>query len=403
MKLFYVLLTFIFRIIHNKCNVTSNLDMHKGIKRVTENTDDTITKCTNDAKRSLNETNLSSRSPTREWIITKSQSIADQNFHSRNNYKSAQLSRSEWAFWNFDGKVSRSERLFPWTALTRFHRVRKVTHTAKDDLHFLSCSCGFYHRIGIPCAHIFSLTQQMELKMFHIRHWKLYSATYGDGSPLGKYMQQAQDQNFKNEGLGCVVSFNVMEKVDFLNINNERVALGKNTTEKDWLSAQFVSFQSKKNGCTWNDLAQHLLGTSSVSPKNFDVYRDHREMLSPVAERLQKELNDAHTNEATEFGYTEKDIKEASVELSFEDFHDSSENKLHTLRKTAVAIIDDVLKADDIPLPMKENFVDQLRDLKISTNQGNRSKKISDSVFEFPTTEIAKGKSAEKRKKNVTG
>lgn len=104
-------------------------------------------------------------------------------------------------------------------------------------------------------------------------------------------------------------------------------------------------------------------------------------MLSPEAERLQNELNEAHTNEATGFGYTEKDIKEASVELSFEDFR---ENELHTLRKTAVAIIDDVLKSDDIPLPMKENFVDRLRDLKISANQGNTSKKVSDSVFEFP-------------------
>lgn len=209
-------------------------------------------------------------------------------------------------------------------------------------------------------------------------------------------MQQAQDQHFKNEGLGCVVSFHSLENVDFLNINNERVTLGKNTTEKDWHCAQFVSFRSKKNGCTWNDLAHHLLGNSSVSQKHFDIYRDHREMLSPEAERLQNELNEAHTNEATGFGYTKKDIKEASVELSFEDFR---ENELHTLRKTAVAIIDDVLKSDDIPLPMKENFVDRLRDLKISANQGNTSKKVSDSVFEFPVTEIAKGKSAEKRKK----
>lgn len=118
--------------------MTSNLDVHKGIKRVADNSDHTITKCTNQAKRSLNAVNLSSRSPTREWIVHKSQAIADQNFDKREVYKSVELSKNQWAFWNFESTVTQSEKLFPWSALSRFHRVRKVTHTTKGDIDFLS-------------------------------------------------------------------------------------------------------------------------------------------------------------------------------------------------------------------------------------------------------------------------
>ena len=110
--------------------------------------------------------------------------------------------------------------------------------------------------------------------MFHIRHWKLYSSSYGDGTQLGRYMQEAQDQHFINEGLGCSVPSVLMEANVVSKCSKEddigNVVLGENTTDEDWCAAQFVLVKSKKDGCTWKDLSNHLSGSSTGSAKNFE-------------------------------------------------------------------------------------------------------------------------------------
>ena len=266
--------------------------------------------------------------------------------------------------------------------------MRNVTHSVKGNTHFLSCSCGFYHRIGIPCGHIFLVTNLMDLAMFHIRHWKLYSACYGDGSKLGKYMQEAQDQHFRNEGMGCVVPS------DSLNLNDVNdVLIGDNTTLEDWQRAQYVMSRCKNDCCSWSDMSNQFNGTGPGEvAETFKTYRDHQQMLSPVAARLQKELQDAHTT----------DLK-SGIELCF-DNDESIEMELHTLRKTGVGAIDDVLKCDDIPLEVKDNFIQQIQQLKINAISEYASNITrGGSTYEFPVTEVARGKNEEKRKKNVAG
>lgn len=243
----------------------------------------------------------------------------------------------------------------------------------------------------------------MDVNNFHIRHFKLYNSSYGDGTQLGKYMQQAQDQHFKNEGMGCAVPSGVMTAVLSKYVREEHingtedtggVVLGQNTTDEDWNAAQFVVVKSKKDGCTWKDLSNHLSGLSTGSPAKFQTYRDNQNMLSPIAARLQKEVDEAHC----------KEIKTSSVELSFQDDDDSLEMQLHTLRKTAVGAIDDIVKCDEIPTEVKERFVSQIQEMKMSMLKEYTSKRNdSGTTFEFPVTEIAKGKKEEKRKRNVLG
>ena len=77
---------------------------------------------------------------------------------------------------------------------------------SNSNMSFLWCDCGFYDSIGIPCVHIFRLTGEMTLNMFHIRHWRYYKAYYNDDTEIGRQLVKAQNEHFDNEGLGVRLS-----------------------------------------------------------------------------------------------------------------------------------------------------------------------------------------------------
>eukprot|EP00956_Cyclotella_meneghiniana_P032243 scaffold87724_cov22-Cyclotella_meneghiniana.AAC.3 len=151
--------------------------------------------------------------------------------------------------------------------------------------------------------------------------------------------------------------------------------------------------RGKNDCCSWSDMSNQFNDTGTGEEAEiFKSYWDHQDMLSSVAARLQKELQEAHMT----------DLK-SGIELCF-DNDESIEMELHTLRKTGVGAIDDVLKCDDIPIEVKDNFIQQIQQLKISAISEYSSNSIrSSSMYEFPVPEVAKGKNEEKRKKNVAG
>ena len=63
--------------------------------------------------------------------------------------------------------------------------------------------CQFF-RIGenckLPHKHI------LDLNMIDIRHWKAYHAYYGDDSPIGAYLYDAQEETFRQEDYGTRVN-----------------------------------------------------------------------------------------------------------------------------------------------------------------------------------------------------
>ena len=87
-------------------------------------------------------------------------------------------------------------------ALPHYHGVCKIILKMKGQSHFPWCDCGYYDRIGIPCAHIFLVLRKMSRNMFHIRHWRYYKAYYNDCSDLDQQIVQAQMEHFANEGVG---------------------------------------------------------------------------------------------------------------------------------------------------------------------------------------------------------
>ena len=119
----------------------------------------------------MNQTNLSSGSPTKDYIIHKSQAIVDQNYDDKALFKRAQVEDDEWWCWNFEHQLTGDQATWPWSALPRYRRVRKLKLKHKGSKCFLWCDCGFYDRIGYPCSHIFCVVGEMSLNMFHISNY----------------------------------------------------------------------------------------------------------------------------------------------------------------------------------------------------------------------------------------
>jgi hypothetical protein len=129
-------------IVKEKLGVNGKMDIHKGIEQIADNTNRTTQKQKEHALRSLNQANMSSRSPTKDYIIVKSQALADTNFDRRKSYQLCQIDKDTWWCWLFhdnnNGETRNSlYREWPWSSLSRFLRVRQITRTTCNAINFL--------------------------------------------------------------------------------------------------------------------------------------------------------------------------------------------------------------------------------------------------------------------------
>ena len=88
-------------IVKEKLGVNGKMDIHKGIEKIADNTNKTIQKQKEHALRSLNQANMSSRSPTKDYTIMNSQALVDTNYDCRKSYKSCQIDKDTWWCWLF--------------------------------------------------------------------------------------------------------------------------------------------------------------------------------------------------------------------------------------------------------------------------------------------------------------
>lgn len=189
------------KLIHIDLRVSSNLHADKGIERIAQGTTNRIRKKVDESIRSMNTLNMSSRAPTNHLIIAKSQALADQNHARSRSIHVARVSPTQWWCWCFSVEPDAKMSTYPWCCLLFPVRVRKIYLREKDGRQFLWCDCGYYDRIGLCCSHLYSVLEDMTAEQFHIRHWKVYDATYNDDSDLGRQMVQAQVRLF------CITSF----------------------------------------------------------------------------------------------------------------------------------------------------------------------------------------------------
>jgi hypothetical protein len=75
------------QIVHGHLGVRTNLNIEKGIERMSRYVDNQAVESQNASFRSLEQKNLASKSPTSPYIIIRSQTIADQNYDASKTFK----------------------------------------------------------------------------------------------------------------------------------------------------------------------------------------------------------------------------------------------------------------------------------------------------------------------------
>ena len=94
------------QIVHGHLGVHTNLNIEKGIERMMKYMDEKAKEAQSQSLCSLEQINLSSRSPTSQYIIVRSQGIADQNYDSSKKFKMCHVGKTSWLVWCFRSTLS---------------------------------------------------------------------------------------------------------------------------------------------------------------------------------------------------------------------------------------------------------------------------------------------------------
>ncbi|EJK71231.1 hypothetical protein THAOC_07351 [Thalassiosira oceanica] len=244
--------------------IHSQMNLSKSLPRVYEGINARIERSSNKAKRDITRLSYSSRALTADFVNEKGQALVDRNFDSRFIYKGAQISEEGWLVWCFTKKRHEELKSEPWCYLPSYQRVHQLRVMRNGEKLFLHCSCGFYHRTGIPCPHFFYLVDEIDLIMIHVRYWKVYHAFFNEDSDIGRYLTKAQAQHFENRMNGVPIRRHHLEALRAKVSMRSFPACLEGTTEADWKQANFVM---SRDACTSNELAQ--FDTSSEDDVSF--------------------------------------------------------------------------------------------------------------------------------------
>jgi len=268
-------------------------------------------------------------------------------------------------------------------AIPTYLRVREIRVNKKDDKFFLDCSCGFYHRVGLPCGHVFFLVDSMNELMFHVRYWKAYHAHWGADTPLGNSLMSAQTQHFKYEGLGVQITIEDYKKLasqweSKQKNDNFPIFLGS-TTDQDYSDAMFVR---GKLCCLKSHLQSFRDGESIEDKKMPTIEEQMNESETHISSK-------ANTLQQRVLASTKNDVLASTVERD-------------DIRKKAIGCVDEVLNCDRFSLQEKQAFVEQLRELKnrMFATKTETTREELNATYEFAGEECLKGP-IEVRKKNA--
>jgi hypothetical protein len=200
-----------------------------------------------------------------------------------------------------------------------------------------------------------SAVNDMSINMMHVRHWKVYDAHYGDTTKLGRLMIQAQEEHFMNEGMGVCITDgqnkNLAKTPNEMKFERKSVHLCQNTSIQDVAQAKFVITRSEQSGCTLSDFINYLnqkkdhhlcsaekdhtksiefetntYNDSDVEEDTFTTYRQTKKFLSPVARRLQSEI----------------DFSQQSMDLL-------CDHSIEEIRKNIITTLDNVISSPRMP------------------------------------------------------
>jgi hypothetical protein len=107
-------------------------------------------------------------------------------------------------------------------------------------------------RCGYPCSHVLQVTNELQLDMTKVQHWKIYAVQYNDdSSAIGMEMKTIQLAYQHYEGMGVSISGELLSRSRKPNLDDVFPYLYEGTTKEDYNLALSVE---KSNCCvTFSD------------------------------------------------------------------------------------------------------------------------------------------------------
>ena len=258
----------------------------------------------------------------------------------------------EFLVWNFD--TTQSDKLLKDNEMLinipKYLHVKKVTVNRNSGHNFLHCSCGFYDRIGIPCHHVFCVTNAMSAEMFHVRFWKIFNVYYGEQNDVGECVSDAQQWHFDNEYLGVPVSDTVLKnsREYFCGEDPGKTrfpVLLENTTEKDYAEAKFVL--SRNLCCTNRCFNEEFTSDNNEAIPTEQEQSPYESSRFNTHIHLTKSVNDLHAM--------------ADESVNKNRLADNEEKQL--IRKNIICDIDSVMKSESMTLADLQTFCGEVEEL----------------------------------------
>ena len=207
-------------------NVDSNMNANNSTTRVVRGINNRLKKRKNEAMREVKKTYKASCAPTNPFVISKGQGQIDHCYDCRLHMKSAWINADTCLVWDFDAWVEEVSttnitNLSLLCNVPIFMRIRHVSVTSDFRGNYLKCSCMKWKRRGHPCECIFCVLEntdlpdekKMDMAMIEVRFWKAFSAYFGDDTPIGRMLVDAQSQGYRGENYGVAISTEVLTSI----------------------------------------------------------------------------------------------------------------------------------------------------------------------------------------------
>ena len=127
--------------------------------------------------KAINRTNTWTQSKTSKYLTDYCEGLACLNYDRSNEYTFRKVSHNTF-YVTHKSNLDELNTSQNKTNIPRFARILVITKTPSNHL---TCSCGYCQRWFIPCVHICSLINSIDLytiDLFHIKWWKHFNFLY---------------------------------------------------------------------------------------------------------------------------------------------------------------------------------------------------------------------------------
>jgi hypothetical protein len=243
-------------------NVNGKNSISRSVQIMTEGADERVDNILKKNQRELQMSVIGSKLPDAHLFSRKCVFMLHYQFDIRKKHKCAMIADHSWLVWNFEVPSFERDKYGLEESFPRFLNVFQVNLVAIGNQSFLQCDCRLYTRCGIPCCHVFKVTDTLSREMIAIQHWKAFPVYYGsDNSNLSKSLMRKVMWQESNECSGTPISSSIKKHCyrmlsGILSSEIKYPILCDDLTSLDYRKANYVV--STKNTVTMKQLNEHF-------------------------------------------------------------------------------------------------------------------------------------------------